>query len=309
MLPPEISWIRSHVRKRDQPRLERHHVLTPKDIDAMIRACDSVRDRALIASLWEKGPRISEEGNLQIKHVTKHEYGFTIDMTGKTGHRNVLIISAAPYLAQWLAMHPYANDPDAPLWLHSNNPTSARHVEYAGLRAILKRALKHAGITKRVYPHLFRHSRCTYVLAMGIMNEQQAKAYFGWTPDSTVVATYAHLIDQDANDAILRENNLGRPQEKAAQMMPRSCPTCNELNTASNQYCTRCTAVLDITTAYNTAQQQEQTHAVMLRVLEVLVKKGLLDEAADEVHRAGLGPALKTLASNTTNERNKAVIR
>jgi hypothetical protein len=40
------------------------------------------------------------------------------------------------------------------------------------------------------------------------MTEAQAKAYFGWAPDSGQLATYAHLLASDANNAILRENNL-----------------------------------------------------------------------------------------------------
>jgi integrase/recombinase XerD len=297
--PPAIAWLRSHVRKRDQPRLQRHDLLTADDVEKLLRAAESPRDRALIATLWESGSRISETGNLQVKHVGHHEFGYTLDLSGKTGHRNILVVSAAPYLAQWLSIHPRANDPDSPLWLCGDH-TKPRHVAYAGLRAILKRTLHHAGITKRLYPHLFRHSRPTYLLAMGIMNEQQAKAYFGWTPDSNMLATYCHLIDQDANDAILRENNLTQIQARPAQLQPRACPRCKELNTPSNTYCTRCAGILDMATVYQATAGQQDTNAIVLRLVELLTRKGLLNEAADAVHAAGLAPALQALATPVT---------
>ena len=293
--PTEIAWLRSHVRKRDQPRLQRHDLLTPSDVDKLLRAAEGARDRALIATLWEDGSRISETGNLQIKQVGPHEFGYTLDLSGKTGHRNILIVSAAPYVAQWLAIHPRANDPEAPLWVYGAH-IEPRHVSYAGLRAILQRAMRHAGITKRLYPHLFRHSRCTYVLATGIMNEQQAKAYFGWTPDSNMLATYCHLIDQDANNAILRENNLTTTQAQPMRLQPRACPRCKELNTPSNTYCTRCAGILDLASAYQATAQQQDTNAIALRLIELLTKKGLLNEATDAVHEAGLSHTLRALA-------------
>ena len=57
--------------------------------------------------LWETGGRISELGNLQLKHVTKQVHGYLLDLYGKTGHRNPLVISSAPHLTQWLALHPF----------------------------------------------------------------------------------------------------------------------------------------------------------------------------------------------------------
>ena len=62
--------------------------LTPADIELLLRTCQNIRDKALIAILWETGGRISEIGNLQLKHIVKIQHGFTLDVLGKTGRRS-----------------------------------------------------------------------------------------------------------------------------------------------------------------------------------------------------------------------------
>lgn len=302
--PPLVSWISAHVKKSQRRRLDRNELLTPQDIKATIAACQNVRDRALISVLWETGGRIAEIGNLQLKHVIKREHGFTLDVDGKTGQRNPLIISSAPALAQWLALHPAKDDPQSPLWVHYHHERRAGHLRYSTIRGLIQVHFQHAGITKRVFPHLFRHSRSTHVLASGLMTGQLAKSYFGWTQDSDMLARYSHLIDQDANDAILRENNMATQQKPTHELQAKACPTCNEINAADATYCTRCTAILDLKMAHEAHEQQEQTKTVLLQLAQLLAEKGLLDEAATAVHNAGLGKALKALASAPTSDKH-----
>lgn len=294
--PPEhVAWITVHLRKRDQRPLERNALLTPQDIEDVLRVTRNTRDRALISVLWETGGRIAEVGNLQLRHVTKAAHGFTLDLNGKTGHRNPIIVSSAPALAAWLADHPFPHDPDAPLWAHRVSTPHPRHLTYASIARLLQRTFARAGVTKRVHPHLFRHSRVTYVLANGLMNESQAKAYFGWTPDSDMLATYAHLVDSDANNAILRENNLA-PQKQVSVMQPRTCQICEEINQPTAEYCVKCGAVLDLKRAYEHQQLHDAKEQLFTSMFKLLVEKGLVDEAARQVHDANLGHVLKQLA-------------
>src|SRR5262249_26322514 len=146
------------------------------------------------------------------KDAVPASVGYTLEVNGKTGVRSPLIVSSAPFLAQWLNNHPFKSVPDAPLWVRERCQQS-NPLCYQGLAKIIRDSFTRAGITKRVYPHLFRHSRATYVLASGLMTEAQAKAYFGWSPNTEQLATYAHLLASDANSAILRENNLIAKQE------------------------------------------------------------------------------------------------
>jgi len=302
--PSLVSWITTHVKAKDKRRLHRNELLTPGDIEALLAVCHNTRDKALLSILWETGGRISELGNLQLLHITKHEHGYLLDLYGKTGHRNPLIVSSSAYLAQWLANHPFKHNPDSPLWVHYQYTKDSKHLKYDTIRTLLRRYFQRAGITKPYHPHLFRHSRATHVLANGIMSEQAAKTYFGWTPSSKMLATYAHLTTTDANDAILRENHLAPQQVKTDELRPTACPTCHTLNARNATYCTTCTNILDATTAYHQREQATSTNAMLLQLIKVLGEKGLLnnellDATAEEVHKIGLGPALKTLATKT----------
>jgi integrase/recombinase XerD len=297
-IPAQVAWIKVHVPAKDKRRLERNELLTPEDIQRLLDVCHNTRDKALIAVLWETGCRIAELGNLQLEHVTKTDHGYLLDLYGKTGHRTVLIISSAPYLTQWINNHPFKNRPDSPLWAHYQFATTPRQLQYDSIRYLLCRYFVRASIRKPFHPHIFRHSRATYVLANGIMNEPQAKTYFGWTPNSDMLATYSHLTSGDANAAVLRENNLAVKEETTDELRPTSCEICNEINQPGNDYCNKCGAVLNLKKAYEHQTAHRLREDVLLHLFKVLVEKGLLDDAAKQLHDAGLGETLKRLATH-----------
>ena len=121
---------------------------------------------------------------------------------------------------------------------------------------MLKRHFKRAGITKPFHPHLFRHSRATHVLATGIMTDAQARRYFGWTPQNTMLGRYAHLTDADAHTALLKENNLAAAQPKPNVLQTITCQRCQTVNIPGASYCT--TLPLNANTAYQERTENEQ---------------------------------------------------
>ena len=302
-MPPEIAWIKGHVRAKDKNRLERKDLITPGDVEKLLAACLSTRDKALIALLWETGARIGELGGLQLKNVTKVKHGYILDLKGKTGSRSPIVISAAPYLARWLESHPFKDDPEAPLLVFTQFTQKPCLLKYKSIMDLMRRLFKRAGLQKPFHPHIFRHSRATYVLANGLMNEQQAKAYFGWAPASDMLATYSHLIDQDANNAILKENNLSIAQVQKNDLKPMECRICGELNQPKTEYCVKCGAVLDMKKAYEHQTLHNLKDELFLNLFKILVEKGLVDEAAKEIHEAGLGQKLQRLAQHLSQEK------
>jgi integrase len=235
--PPLFAWLNGTVRKRERPMLRRADLLTDHDVEQLIRHAGNERDRAFISHLWETGARVSESGNLRIKDVHPATHGYTTDLTGKTGTRSPLVVSSAPYLATWLAHHPCKDNPEAPLWVRRD---CDRLLGYRSIADMLKRAFARAGITKPANPHTFRHSRVTHVLARGLMNEAQACVYFGWTMGTKIFSTYAHLIDTDANNAILREHHLAPSAPATPALTPKTCTRCGALNTSGVDHCTAC---------------------------------------------------------------------
>lgn len=301
-LPDQVAWITAHVRRRDKKKLQRNDLLTPEDIQRLLDICHNPRDKALIAILWESGGRVAEIGNLQLQQIVKTQHGYTLDLSGKTGQRTPLIVSSAPYLTQWLNNHPFKNQPQSPLWVHYQYETTPKLLRYDTIRNLLRRYFQRAGISKPFHPHIFRHSRATFVLGNNIMNESQAKTYFGWTPDSDMLATYSHLTTADANEAILKEHHLSTANAPAQELTPAKCPICGDLNTQASDYCNRCGAVLNLKQAYEHQQAHKLKEEVFLNLFKLLVEKGLIDEAAKEVHEAGLGDTLRRLAEHAKGQ-------
>jgi integrase len=296
---PSVAWLNCHVRARDKKRLSRHDLLTPDDVEALIAHSSNPRDRALIAVLWETGGRIAEIGNLQLKHLTKHQHGYTIEVNGKTGTRSPLIIDSAPYLTAWLNQHPFADNGEHPVWVHYHHSTTPLHLKYDTLRNLLQRAFQRAGINKPWNPHAFRHARATWLLAKGIFTEQQAKMYFGWSPNSEQLATYAHLVDGDANIALLRERHLA-PHTPTEDRTPTACRTCGALNPARTVVCPSCGTVAS---QHNAVQQANLVPDDALKqVLRLLLDRTTTADTLQLIHDAGLAPTLQRLAKDHPRE-------
>ena len=211
-------------------------LLTEEEIGRVIRAAQTVRDKAIIAALAESGCRISEIGTLKIKHISFEEYGTRITVQGKTGMRKILLINSTPYLQEWINQHPLNNNPEAYLW---HNQQENPCLSYARISAILKLAAKRANVKKRVYPHLLRHSQATHMA--NIMSEAAMKQYFGWTQSSKMAGIYVHMSGKDTDEAVLRANGIEISKEKIKYLMqPIKCLKCKTINEATNRFCKLC---------------------------------------------------------------------
>jgi integrase/recombinase XerD len=165
-------------------------LLTVDEIQNMIATATDSQDRALIACLWESGARIGELLGILRKHVTMDAIGAVLVVQGKTGMRRIRVIESAPYLDEWIAKKSLR--PDDGVFPH-NYSTAARKI---------KQLAKKAGIEKRIYPHLFRHSRATYLA--GYLTEAQLCQYMGWTIGSAMARIYVHLSGQDLDAALTK---------------------------------------------------------------------------------------------------------
>jgi len=237
--PEEVKWIKVMPKTKDIPKVSRTDILTEEEIEKLIEAADNPRDKAFISIISDCGARIGEVGNLRIKDVYRDEFSFLIHLRGKTGEREDAVVYSGSYLAQWLNCHPLKNDREAPLWVSLQKGKNQYHqLRYGSFRKLCKDIFQKAGINKRFHPHIFRHSRVTINLSKGIMNEAQAKAYFGWTPDSNMFSNYAHLVSQDANAAILEAAGIKKKGQNSIKLKPNVCRAC--LSKVSNALCDYC---------------------------------------------------------------------
>jgi len=236
--PDRVKWISIAIPGNHKKLPE--ELLDEEEISKIIQKCTCLRDKAFVSSLAESGCRIGEIATIKIKNVTFETYGARLHVDGKTGMRKILVINSAPYLQEWINNHPFSDNRESYLWIKDNGElfTDSR------FSAILKRASKKAGIQKRIYPHLFRHSRATMLASS--MSEACMKQYLGWGQSSKMCGIYIHMNGKATDEAILRANGIEVSKVKQeSKMKPIKCKKCKKVNEFTNKFCNICGFPLD----------------------------------------------------------------
>lgn len=169
-------------------------LITPVNIEELMMTARTTQDRTFLFCLWESGARIGELLSLRRKHVQFDHLGAILIMDGKTGMRRVRLLESAPLLDEWISDRSFK--PEEAIFPKSYNAYSKS----------LKTLSRRAGISKRIYPHLFRHSRATFLA--GYLTEAQLCAYMGWTISSCMPRIYVHLNGHDLDEALTRVPTL-----------------------------------------------------------------------------------------------------
>ena len=266
--PPIVSWLNCGMKRKDQPKVKASDLMTEEDVKKLMDVAEHPRDKAFISMLYELGARIGEIGGIFIRELTRDQYGYVIDLEGKTGHRTPRIVIADPYITTWLNVHPLRDNQDAPLWVMIGKRDKGKRMMYGAFRALILRMVKRAGIKKRVYHHLFRHTRVTHLLLRKEINEAQAKVYFGWMPHSTMLSEYSHLISSDVNTAILEMHGIHTKEKKESLLKPKQCPRCSSVNSRDSLFCQKCSSILDVNTALELDEERRKGDEVLAELFK-----------------------------------------
>ncbi|GFN40081.1 MAG: integrase [Marine Group I thaumarchaeote] len=250
--PPETRWIRT---RKVKDAITREQLISAEDLKKLLDVCGgNLRDRAFIHCHAEAGTRPGEILNLKIKHVKFDKYGTILAVDGKTGPRTVRLIKSTPDLADYLDKHPYRSDSNAPLWIMIGNKGFGEPLTYAAARRLMVRVSEKAGMDKRVYLNLFRHSEATDTA--NYLTEAQMKKRHGWSSTSKMPARYTHLINADVENAILSHYGIKKDKEIAASL-PRICNVCQMPNSPESKLCTKCGKPLVLTYALELEEREK----------------------------------------------------
>lgn len=202
------------VTAREKTRMP-DELLTDNEVEKLIECCSNARDKSFFAVLWDSGCRISELLNLKIKHIVFDKYGTVIMIDGKTGQRRVRLIDSTPLIYEYLQSHDKRDNPESYVWFSDYSRRSKkegnRPLSHGAVYLILHELCKKAKIKKRVFPHLFRHSRATFYANK--LTEAQMKEHFGWTQSSDMASVYVHLSGRDVDNGILKAHGIKEDEE------------------------------------------------------------------------------------------------
>ncbi len=156
----------------DQPKLWKHlpEDLAPTEVTRLLEAEDgktqiSCRNRAILELFYATGARVSEVCGLTLNRMDLHSR--TVKVMGKGRKERMIPIGQAAIesLSAYLnGVRPLWDKHDSEfVFLSKNGKPLDRHMVFR----IVQQAAHMAGIVKRVYPHLLRHSFATHMLEGG----------------------------------------------------------------------------------------------------------------------------------------------
>ena len=285
--PDEVKWIK--FRRNKNKRLP-EEILTEQDIEKLINAAESIRDKAFIAIIYESGCRVGEILNLSIKNVSFDKYGATLIVDGKTGQRRIRLISFCSLLATLIENHPFKDNPNSPLWLNISNKNRNAPLSYIGSKWILRNAAQKAGIKKKINPHSFRHARATHLAKY--LTEQQLKYVFGWTGSSQMASTYVHLSGKDVDETLLSAYGIKDKEEPSLSLKPKICSRCKTTNSADSDLCKRCGLVLNHETIIDIDEKTRQANELMTALMK---DKETRDAIMQGIIRLGLQDKVQSI--------------
>jgi integrase/ribosomal protein L40E len=266
--PEVVKWIKPKpLRNLIEPEM----LITPDEMKALLKACTCQRDRALLMVCYEVGPRPHELLSMRVGDLRPTDYGCMITLPdSKTQKRRIPVIDSAPDLMLWLEQHPLRDNAEAPLWVFLHDKTrwggKDSPISYDGFKGVFRRIKKRAGIKRKMWPYLFRHSALTS-LSKEIPEGSLRKAA-GWVADSRMPGVYLHLSGADVEEARLKSRGLLPEKQERRKLQARKCPRCEAMNKPDAKFCMKCGLVLDREVALKLQEREEKAGAVLEKLLE-----------------------------------------
>jgi integrase len=137
-------------------------MVSVKEMHKPIENCISIRNKALFTLRYDSGCRVGQILTLRIRDLQNDQWRIILHVSEKTGEWMVGIVGdSVPYLREWLQKHPKASNPDSIGFISTSAHAYGESMNYDEMARAINRAKKRAGITRLIYPHLFRHTRAS----------------------------------------------------------------------------------------------------------------------------------------------------
>ena len=208
------------------PRLKVSHkipqVLSEAEVAHMIKSIHSPFYKAVLMVTYSAGLRNSEVRNLKKTDIDSKRMVIHI-RDGKGGRDRQALLSpvALQYLRIYWRVYRLRNCADSD-WLfiptkNSHGGNTNKRLSHTTLGYIVQKAADVAGVKKKVYPHLLRHSFATHLLEKNV-NLRHVQVLLGHT-NIRNTARYTHVTDINGMDvhspldAFFAEDGQGETHE------------------------------------------------------------------------------------------------
>jgi integrase len=187
------------------PRLPRRvlQVLSREEIERLENAAKTERDKLIVRVLADSGLRASELLGLRGRDLIQRDRQYLIMVRGKGAQERLVPVPPATFRRLQRLVRARATDDRVFLTLKRRDRIDYAPLSLAGLQQTVWSLGQLAGIERRVYPHLLRHSFATWALSRG-MNPIQLAQILGHSSLRMIQQVYSHLTPGDAYDALMR---------------------------------------------------------------------------------------------------------
>ena len=179
-----------HVYEIERPRKEiiLPNVLSKTEVGAILKATNNVKHKTMISVIYSCGLRRSEAIGLKISDIDSKR--MMIKITGAKGKKDRYVQLSDGLLK---LLREYYTEYKPKLWLFEGQ--NGGHYAVESISSLLKTAAQKAGINKRVYPHMLRHSFATHQLEQGI----DIRFIQSWLGHESVKTTqrYTHVSEHN----------------------------------------------------------------------------------------------------------------
>lgn len=236
---------------KTKTKLTRQDLVMDDDANKLIAGASALKNGLLFSTMiavqLDTFCRPGELRNIRLNEISKTHYGFSITVDGKTGQRRVYCVTSAPLLERWLNAHADKNNPEAPLF-YLQKKGEIKPVEHGAYIVCIDR-LSRKILGRHVSAYCLRHSAITRGIANGL-SERMVQKIAGHVPGSEHTGHYVHLVDTDAESAILKMNGVSIAEEhKQSPLVKRICGKCNTEAASFETICAKCGGIIDRTTS------------------------------------------------------------
>jgi len=160
-------------------------VLTASEMKRLVEAIQNPKHRQLVELAYASGVRVSELVKFKVKDILTEEKIAVV--RGGKGKKDRKVILSDKFLADFKGD---LNEGEKYLF-----PGRQGHLTIRSVQVLLKEAAKKAGIKKRVYPHLLRHSFATHLVEKKV-DVKHIQKILGHAHKKTT-ERYLHLANND----------------------------------------------------------------------------------------------------------------
>jgi integrase/recombinase XerD len=276
---PEVIENISLLKRKEQSIYKPSDLWTLEDDLLFLKYCPSAREKCYHTISRDLSCRPHEILNLKLKDIifkNNGDYQYAeVLLNGKTGSRNIPLISSIPYLKDWIDQHPQTGNPNSPLicglgkTLGRRLTTPAIYRIYRDYREkVFPKILNNPSVSpedkqkikellkKPWNPYIRRHSALTEKSM--ILNEHVLRQHAGWAGRSQMHLKYLHYFGNESSESLLEAYGIMPKGQQIDQLKPKQCPNCMESNKPDSKFCARCRMVLTYDAYSETIEEKQQ---------------------------------------------------